>query len=133
MPRTPSMGIDQNQDGKFIDKYWGRLPQFLRYLPESFICEVNPEYLELLRNYIDGLINPDNISDELRYEIENLIVNADCPCLLTGKERAILIALAGGEPCAPPSSKLPCNVGDTVCCNATVMCDPETVCEPEPN
>jgi len=129
MARTPSMGIDQNLDGKFIDKYWGIVPQFIIYQPENYRCEVNPDYLFLLQAYINGEIDPDNISQDLRFEIENIVINADCPCLLSGKERAILIALSGGEPCAAPSSRIACNPGDKICCNATLLCDPVTLCE----
>jgi len=129
MARTPSIGIDQNLDGRFVDKYWGIVPKFIIYQPENYRCEVNPDYLFLLDAYINGNINPDNISESLRIEIEHMIINADCPCTLTGEERAIIIALKGGEPCSPPSPRLACNPGDTVCCNSTLMCDLISQCE----
>lgn len=125
--RTPSVGIDQNGDKKFIDKYWGRVPQFLKFIPESYICEVNPEYLELMQGYIDGDITKDQISDELFQEVENIVLNVGCPCLLDNKERAIMNAFLGSEPCPVPSHKLNC--GDLLCCNEILRCESLTICD----
>ena len=44
MAKTPSIGIDQNKDERFIDKYIGRIPQFLHSIPQAYICEVNPAF-----------------------------------------------------------------------------------------
>lgn len=129
MPKTPSMGIDQNDEKKFIDKYWGNLSQFLVYIPEAYNCEVNPDYLRLLEGYLLGTVKRENISPSLLQEIENIVVNIDCPCLLTGKERAIVEAYLGNEPCQKPSAKLNCN--EAVCCNELVLCYEDTVCEEE--
>lgn len=135
MNNTPSMGIDQNGDKKFIDRFYGRIPVFLRYIPEAFICDVNPEYVELIIAYLDGDINPENISEELTLEIENIVLNYDCPCLLTGEERAVVRAiayyrlngsLAGYEGCPPPTAVLKCT--GILCCNQIVMCKTKTIC-----
>jgi len=48
MPTTPSLGLDQNEKQKFIDRYWGRVPKFLHRIPEQNICEANPDYIKLL-------------------------------------------------------------------------------------
>ena len=127
MARTPSLGIDQNADGKFIDKYWGRVPQFLKYIPEAFICEANPEYIELIQAYVDGNIVEANIDPTLYAEIENIMLNLSCPCLLTGKDRAIMNAFLGNPTCDAPSHMLTC--GTSICCNSTVMCESPSICE----
>ena len=124
--KTPSKGLDQNKEGKFIDKYWGRIPAFLIYMPESFLCDINPEYLELFNGFLTGEISKDNLSIELYYELERLKLNMGCPCLLSGEERAILNAMVGAPTCPPPSHKLEC--GTKVCCNLTVSCKSLTVC-----
>ncbi len=76
--RTPSYGINQNQEDTFIDKYWGRVPKYLHIIPETiytdnpiFMC--NPEYIELMEGYMDGSIVKENLSQELWYDIENTI------------------------------------------------------------
>ena len=125
--KTPSKGIDQNQDGKFVDKYWGRVPRFLKLVPESFICEPNPEFLELMQMYLDGTIEKDNIEPATYYEIENIMLNIGCPCLLDGIDRAIMNAFLGNEPCPEPSHKLIC--GETICCNSWVKCESPTICD----
>lgn len=129
--KTPSKGIDQNQDGKFIDKYWGRVPQFLKYLPEAYICDPNPEYVELIQGYIDGTITEDHLSKELYTELEKIVLNIGCPCLLTGKERAIMNAFLGNESCPAPSHTLTC--GESVCCNEWFSCTSPSLCEDDNN
>lgn len=77
--KTPSIGIDQNEEGRFIDKYWGRLPMYLHRIPETanmgrkHIVECNPEYMKLVTAYLNGTINKDNLSYELYNEIEDVI------------------------------------------------------------
>lgn len=127
MPRTPSKGIDQNLDGKFIDKYWGRVPQFLRLIPEAYICEANPEYIELMQMYVAGSITEDNLSQELFNEISNIVLNIGCPCLLEGNDRALLNAYLGNETCPIPSHTLTCT--DSVCCNSYVRCESLAICD----
>ncbi len=135
MPVTPSLGLDQNREAKFMDRYWGRVPQFLLYMPESFACEINPDYVELMNLYIiahasndQAVIDKfkDNISKELYAELSNIMLNLDCPCLLTGKERAIIEGFYGNDPCARPSHMLNCT--ETVCCNEIISCESETIC-----
>ncbi len=72
MARTPSMGLDQNGDGRQIDKYWGRTPQFLHKIEESNIYVCNPEYIHLMYLYVVGDIGSVNISIELKEEIVDL-------------------------------------------------------------
>lgn len=75
--RIPSKGIDQNGSDKFVDKYYGRIPMYLKFIPEtgatSLIYECNPEYIELFNGYIDGTIPKENISPELYLEIEKVV------------------------------------------------------------
>ena len=79
MISTPSKGLDQNGDSKFIDKYYGRMPMYLKRIPETindgsgYIVECNPEYIELFNGFINGTIPADNISKELLREIEQLV------------------------------------------------------------
>jgi len=127
MANTPSIGVDQNKGDRYIDKYWGRVPQFLRLVPESFVCEANPEYLILMAMYIDGTLIESNVEPALYAEIENIMINLACPCLLTGKDRAIMNAFLGNETCPPPSHMMTC--GDSLCCNSWVMCKSPTLCE----
>lgn len=133
MARTPSSGIDQNGSHTFIDKYWGRVSQFLQWNPAAYICEVNPEYIELMDGLIDGSILPENVSDELFNEIQLLLVNEDCPCLLEPKERALMTTYNSDprdyEPCSVPSDRLDCD--STVCCNTILLCNPLTECGEE--
>jgi len=129
MAKTPSYGIDQNEGGRFIDKYWGRVPQFLRFIPEAFICEVNPEFIQLMQWYTDGTLERDNVNPSLYAEIENIMLNIACPCLLDGKDRAIMNAFLGNEICPPPSHLLTC--GDLVCCNSWWACESPTLCDDE--
>ena len=75
---TPSIGIDQNGDKKFIDKYWGRVPKYLHIIPETIvnnkgIYECNPEYMQLIHDFMDGTIDERNLSQELMIDIENTI------------------------------------------------------------
>ena len=70
MAYTPSTGIDQNQDGKFIDKYYGRIPIYLHSIPEARIYECNEEYIELVIAFIDGTLELNNIGVELHRQLE---------------------------------------------------------------
>lgn len=135
MAKTPSKGLDQNASNKFIDKYWGRVPQFLKLIPEAYICEVNPEYLQIMQGYIDGDITKANLGDELYHEIENIVLNVGCPCLLDNLDRAIMNAFLGDEPCPVPSHKLTCydplepTVHFSICCNTILRCESLTICD----
>jgi hypothetical protein len=131
MIRVPSIGNDQNQDGKFIDKYWGRVPRFLIYEPWAFRCEANPEYLYLIDEYLNGRIDDHNLSNDLLLEIEKLIVNFSCPCMLTGEERTITDAYLGRKPCMKVITRVSCD--DTLCCNEVLNCVPDSSCGPTPN
>lgn len=132
MPSTPSIGIDQNQDDTFVDKYWGRVPMFLKWIPESYICEPNPEYLYIMELFIAGELNKDNFSDELYRELVNMVDLLCNPCKLTGKEKAIIRAFEGLPACTVPTSFLLCD--DTICCNEMLSCEPPLDCPvtPEP-
>ena len=68
--RTPSVGLDQNQDGKFIDKYYGRIPKMLHSIPEANTWVCNPEYVKVLDAYITGNIVHENLSIELQNEFD---------------------------------------------------------------
>lgn len=131
MANTPSKGIDQNQGGKFVDKYWGRVPRFLRLIPESYICEANPEYVQLMNMYIEGTLNKENVEPSLYEEIENIMLNLGCPCLLDGTDRAIMNAFLGNETCPEPSHVLTC--GESVCCNEWFLCTSPSLCEDDDN
>ena len=129
MPKTPSIGLDQNKKETFRDRYWGRVPQFLIYMPESYLCEANPEYIELMNLYLDNDAKEnlrDVLSKELFAELEKIMLNILCPCLLTGKERALVNAFYGNDPCARPNHMLDCS--GTVCCNEIISCKSETIC-----
>lgn len=125
--KTPSIGIDQNGEGKFVDRYWGRVPQFLKFIPEAYICEVNPEYLQILQGYVDGDITEAQLGRELFQEISNIILNLGCPCLLENKDRAIMNAFLGNEACPVPSHKINC--AETICCNTILRCESLTICD----
>lgn len=75
--RIPSKGIDQNLGGKAVDKYYGRVPMYLKFIPETaadnLIYKCNPEYIELFNGYVDGTIPKENISHELYYELEKVV------------------------------------------------------------
>ncbi len=77
--RTPSMGLDQNQDGKFIDRYWGRIPVVLHSIPEADIYEFNEEYADLFWGVMSGKIDEENLSEELAREVNILIDLIDVP------------------------------------------------------
>ena len=127
--KTPSLGLDQNEAAKFVDRYWGRVPQFLLYMPETFTCEPNPDYLLLLNLMASGHLMKHNVSIELWRELEWLFGNVHCVCLLTNKEQAIMNAFLGGESCAQLEWKLPCGPGEVVCCNQRVLCEEPTMCD----
>ena len=77
--KTPSFGIDQNQDGPFIDKYIGRIPMYLKRIPETindgdgYVVVCNPEYIQLVKDFEDGIIDRDNMSIELYNEVTEVI------------------------------------------------------------
>jgi len=123
---TPSWGLDQNEEKKFIDRYWGRVPQFNIYQPDNFRCEANQDYLTLMNLFVAGKLNRSNISRELWLELELITLNIACPCLLTMKDRAIVEAFLGNRPCESRSWKLNCM--ETICCNEIVLCEGPTLC-----
>jgi hypothetical protein len=129
MPVTPSLGIDQNEKKRFIDRYWGRVPQFLIYQPENFICEANQDYLYLMNLFLSGELIRENISQELWNELEMLILNLKCPCLMSMEDRAIIDAFYGKTPCENRTWKLNCD--EMVCCNEVVLCQEPTLCTSE--
>jgi len=69
MPKTPSLGLDQNIDKLFIDKYFGNVPMYLRRIPEARIYECNPEYMAIFDAFLYGNLDNRNISIELRREL----------------------------------------------------------------
>ncbi|RLA65928.1 MAG: hypothetical protein DRQ78_04925 [Epsilonproteobacteria bacterium] len=76
--RTPSFGIDQNKDKKFVDKYWGRCPKYLHRIQETinldpYIVECNPEFVLLVNGFIDGTIVEKNLSPELYAEVKQTV------------------------------------------------------------
>jgi len=120
MPKTPSIGIDQNEEQTFIDKYWGRVPKFIHRIPERNICEANPDYLKLVRLVNDGLIPRSNISDGLYREIVKFIDDSCNPCTMSEEDYALLNAYNGLTPCPPYSADEDCDV--LVCCNTLYSC-----------
>ena len=68
--RTPSIGLDQDQEGIHIDKYYGRMPMYLVSIPESDLYECNPEFMNLLTQFMDGTIDNQNMSVELFKKVE---------------------------------------------------------------
>jgi len=134
MAFTPSMGIDQNQDGKFIDRYFGRVPKFIHMIPEQGICEVNQDYLTLIHGVINGTIPQDNIEEELYREVLDFIDKMCNPCNLNGIDQALLRAFDGHNPCPEPSIYMQCD--DYICCNEVLSCndvDPNTCPAPGPH
>jgi len=121
--KTPAKGIDQNYKDKFIDKYFGRMPMMLHMIEEAHICEVNPEYVELLRLFEEGVLCKDNLSVELFREF-SFILNHECyECLLNRAERAIVRALRGEVPCPKLIPYLLCGPDDYMCCDDIFYCD----------
>ncbi len=126
MARTPSWGLDQNQEKAFIDRYWGRVPQFIIYQPKNFRCEANTDYLDLMEMFVQGKLVRDNVSKELWRELELIVLNIGCPCLLTAMDRDIIEAYLGNRPCENWTWKLNC--GESICCNENVLCSAPTKC-----
>jgi len=73
MPRTPSIGIDQDINSRYMDKYWGRCPQFLHKIPEAYIYICNPDYLWLLQSRVNDTLVIENISVELLRELDEVL------------------------------------------------------------
>ena len=119
MPKTPSYGIDQNQELPFIDKYWGRVPKMLHYIPEDYICKANPEYIYLINAIINDEIDKENISDELYFELADFINRMCNPCAMDGEDRALYRAYSGLEPCPKPSIYGICD--DVMCCDTIII------------
>ncbi len=88
--KTPSIGIDQNQSDRFMDKYWGRVPQMIHSVPEANIWLCNPEYIWLIENYISGDLVEKNVSIELYAEIEDLVNASGGSRPLTEEETKLL-------------------------------------------
>jgi hypothetical protein len=130
MPRIPSSGIDQNEEGKFRDIYVGQVPKFLVYQPENNKCVVNPEYLYLMEKMKNQELVQENLPIDLWRELEFIVLNVDCPCLLTGEERAVVIAYNGGIPCDYEHWKLDCS--ESVCCNTMLSCEDRRKCNTTP-
>jgi len=78
MPKTPSIGLDQNQEDKFIDRYWGRTPMYTHIVKETLntnnpIVECNKDYVVLFQGYLDGTLNLNNISQEMQAELKYVV------------------------------------------------------------
>ncbi len=76
--RTPSKYVDQTDEVEgynsgFQDKYWGRCPQMLHSIPEADIWVCNPEYVWLVNAYPYLTFPAQNMSIELKEEIEDFI------------------------------------------------------------
>ena len=130
MANTPSTGIDQNGDGKFVDRYWGRVPKFIHRIPERNICDANPDYITLLNLVIDGTIPRDNISEELYRELLDFIDTMCNPCFMNDEDKALLRAFDGLDPCPEPGNWAHCD--DIVCCNDIYSCMDDRSCPPTP-
>lgn len=128
--KTPSYGIDQNQDKKFIDRYWGRIPKFLHMIPEQNICIPNEDYLTLLQYVIDDEIPVDNISTELYKEMLDFISKMCNPCVMNDEDKALMRAYEGLEPCSTLENSVECEA--MVCCNQIFTCVDEVECLPDP-
>ncbi len=121
--KTPSIGLDQNQEGRFIDKYWGRVPKFLHWIPQANICDVNPEYINLINGVIDGNIFARNLSIELYNEIICFIDMMPNSCSMNQMDAALYRAYNGNEACPNNLHLLDCN--GFVCCGGYVDCKKE--------
>ena len=130
MAKTPSSGIDQNEGGKFIDRYWGRVPKFLHRIPEANICEVNQDYIDLINYILEGG-DRDNISDELYREILEFIDKMCNPCFMNDEDKALMRAYDGLPACPEPSIYMNCD--DVICCNDIVSCAEPEECYIEPD
>jgi len=127
MPRTPSLGIDQNLGEKFIDRYWGRVPKFTHLIEESLICEVNQDFIELINMFIDGKLDERNLSIELYRELTHFIDKMCNPCYMDYWDRKIFDALNGTDSCrAGMRYELHCN--DVLCCNDMLGCGHGQMC-----
>ena len=124
--KTPSTGIDQNKDGKFIDRYWGRVPMFLHRMDMKTICIPNPDYIRLVQLVIDDEIPLVNISQDLLKEITWFIDRMCNPCLMNDEEKALFRAFQGLEPCIIPEAKEDCDA--MVCCNSKYLCSEPVDC-----
>lgn len=72
--KTPSSKIMQDSDvNAFQDKYYGRMPKLLHGIEEADIAECNPEYVELVNQFMLGTIPSQNLEPSLLLEIEALI------------------------------------------------------------
>ena len=133
--RTPSIGIDQNEENYFIDRYIGRMPKFLHMIPEAGICDVNPDYIRLIMAFINGDIDKNNISDELYKEVSDFIDvynDPDAECGMSDEDKALTVIIAyfnnpanapwanPPEACKEPDFWLNCD--DLICCSKIVSC-----------
>ncbi len=124
--KTPSVGIDQNKEGKFIDRYFGRIPKFIHRIPEQNICEANPDYLTLIGLFIDGNLNQKNVSEELYREVVAFVDKMCNPCIMEGEDMALLNAYEGRDACPEQECEFPCDA--LICCNELLSCKCDTMC-----
>lgn len=72
--KTPSWKINQPRDENYFqDKYIGRMPKMLHSIPEADIYVCNPEYLDMLNEFIEGTLNESNLSAELYAECSAMV------------------------------------------------------------
>ena len=140
---TPSIGLDQNGNRRFIDRYIGRVPKFIHRIPEAEICDVNPDYIRLLIDLVDGTIDSNNLSDELMKELQaflNLYADANGVCKMSDEDKSLLTIFkyymdpkeapwANPPPaCKTPDNWVHCN--DMVCCSNLYSCSDDAIPTP---
>jgi len=126
MPFTPSVGLDQNQDGTFIDRYWGRIPKFTHRVPEQNICEANEDYITLIGLFIDGEVSQKNISKELYREVYDFVDKMCNPCIMNEEDQALMRAYDGLDAC--PDSRCDFDCDEILCCNELLSCECDEAC-----
>ncbi len=121
MAYTPSIGIDQNKEEAFQDRYWGRVPKFIHRIPEANICEVNQDYLTLIQLFIDGDIDQGSISRELYREVYDFVDKMCNPCIMNDEDQALMRAYDGSTAC--PDARCDFDCDEVLCCNEPLSCE----------
>lgn len=115
-----------NQGGElYKDRYWGDVPMFLKYIPERKICVPNEDFIQLVNGFIDGSIDPHNISVEMQRNlriIAEIINDPRKACLVDKQYELIVRVIMGSENPCEDSARSVVGCDETVCCGATFSC-----------
>jgi len=130
--KTPSWGLDQNEEKRFIDRYWGRIPLFLIFQPYNNKCVVNEDFLHLFNLFLSGKLQKQNVSIDLWRQMTSMKKGMVCMCTLTHEERTFIKVFLKQEPCDAKNIPWMLKCNEKKCCNDIVACKPpnQTTCHP---